>query len=257
MCNVKVNLIAKVSNHSPGKAYAGQHPCKGKIFKNIKYAIFFTYLGPCCPGWVEYPFQELARSGKLEQYVCSVNAKISNLKSWVYGFLIHISFQILQLCDEFVPGDPPEYFFDRWSSICLVLSSYFFQESRQLSCSSQHLSVGFHIQMSCLMTNRDSDGGCIQFWFISRTFFTVGQVTSSIAILCNVEVARLKLWLLTTNRVFFLFAVKECLRGKAAFEQELNCYTQSIFTSELQEMQVVFLSPERYKAITTSAPGAL
>ena len=167
------------------------------------------------------------------------------------------SFQILQLCDEFVPGDPPEYFFDRWSSICLELSSYFFQESRQLPCSSQHLSVGFHIQMRCLMTIRDSDGGCIQFWFISRTFFTVGQVTSSIAILCNVEVARLKLWLLTTNRVFFLFAVKECLRGKAAFEQELNYYTQSIFTSELQEMQVVFLSPELYKAITTSALGAL
>ena len=90
MCNVKVNLIAKVPNHSPGKAYAGQHPCKGKIFKNIKFAFFFLHilcLGPCCLG-VEYPFQELARSGKLEQYVCSVNAKISNLKSWVYGFLI-------------------------------------------------------------------------------------------------------------------------------------------------------------------------
>ena len=51
--------------------------------------------------------------------------------------------------------------------------------------------------------------------------------------------------------------MKECLRGKAAFEQELNYYTQFIFTSELQEMQVVFLSLERYKAITTSAPGAL
>ena len=81
MCNVKVNLIAKVSNHSPGKAYAGQHPCKGKIFKNSQFANkVFTFLGPCCLG-VEYPFQELARSGKLEQYVCSVNAKISNLKS--------------------------------------------------------------------------------------------------------------------------------------------------------------------------------
>lgn len=43
MCNVKVNLIAKVSNHSPGKAYAGQHPCKGKIFKNIQFAFFFLH----------------------------------------------------------------------------------------------------------------------------------------------------------------------------------------------------------------------
>ena len=218
---------------------------------------FFTYLvswSLLSGGWI--PFSRTCQIRKT--WTICLLSQCENQQSKILSLRFpDISFQILQLCDEFVPGDPPEYFFDRWSSICLELSSYFFQESRQLSCSSQHLSVGFHIQMSCLMTNRDSDGGCIQFWFISRTFFTVGQVTSSIAILCNVEVARLKLWLLTTNRVFFLFAVKECLRGKAAFEQELNYYTQFIFTSELQEMQVVFLSPERYKAITTSAPGAL
>ena len=54
---------------------------------------------------------KLMRASTIDQ-VMMIEAGDKNIVTGKYQNMFFL--KILELCDEFVPGDPPEYFFDRW-----------------------------------------------------------------------------------------------------------------------------------------------